>query len=403
MQKRNRSMLAHSTVGVWVGVCAVQGGVALYDLMISLVGEQPIPNIIAPLKAPPRRLALLGSPWVGKVQDDLKSSLSTLLPETEVTDHPVDPYSVQSTYDVALKIMNDHRGARIISHVTGGTKLMSIGLYQAAVGMKTPVLYVDTQSRVVRDIGPVPSGLGDLGLPKLSVETYLNAYGRKILAQPISEPTAGELEAADFLSCFNGEEAFLNQHLQSNPGKDTLSIPVRQVPPDLRFIEFVQGIKKRGLVTEARWEFRERNHSLSLAGPEATDFLRGKWFELWVYSQTAKCGFDDVRRDITIGWGPKSSNQVDAIACHKAKLLIISCKAGAIRNIPGSHLNELPTLARLAGGIYAKGVIVLNRTLGPGDEAMLDRARELRIEVIDRGGLPELPERLKKVIGETGS
>lgn len=130
-------------------------------ILIQLVSDQTMQNLLPVLRLKPQRLIHLATPRTvgrsaliaeGARQAHCPVSLETLtlsaMPGMAETLR-----AAQEAIDRTIAV-----DGRVILNFTGGTKLMSIGAYVAALKRKIPSLYVDTQEALFVD-GQTGEGL----------------------------------------------------------------------------------------------------------------------------------------------------------------------------------------------------------------------------------------------------
>jgi len=167
-------------------------------IMISLVGEQPIPNLLAVLYEQPQRVVLVCTERTRVVS----KRLGLLLKERgiSVEDKPVDV----DAYDMA-EIESKLKGIigekswspdKIVFNLTGGTKPMALAAYRLAEQLSGPFLYVQSEGKksVVyhyrfSERGPELEKAGEVP-PVLDIDIYLRAHphlGKYSESQPKNE------------------------------------------------------------------------------------------------------------------------------------------------------------------------------------------------------------------------
>ncbi len=159
----------------------------LGTIMISLVGEQPIPNLLAVLYAQPQHAVLVCTERTKAVSERLRSVLKER--GISVEDEPVDVVDVDP-YDMAdieskLKTVIRKKNwppDKIVFNLTGGTKPMAFAAYRLAEQLSGPFLYVQSEgksSRVYRyrfsERGPELEKADEVP-PVLDIDLYLKAY-----------------------------------------------------------------------------------------------------------------------------------------------------------------------------------------------------------------------------------
>jgi len=298
-------------------------------ILLSLVGEQPIPNLL-PIwqlhskkealpdwaRVPLESILFVATRSTRQVAKNLGQVIQsqTDLPELEILPmlivEPYDTHTIRVSLDQALQGAKD-AGMQAAINITGGTKLMSMAALQTASDREVPMMYVNTEKNEIQYFDP--KGVERASEPirvNLSIQHYLEAHG---------------LEVSDNLA-FNPAGSFSD-----------LIVP------------------KEGDGLEIKVETLARNSGY----------------------------FDEVRRNVFIrkhSQGEKPViNELDVVAISNGRLVVCSCKSG--RNLVNNVLYELTTLSRReAAGIYCGKVLV--SSLNDVPPGVLDRARESQIKLV---------------------
>lgn len=111
-------------------------------IMVSLVGEQPIPNLLPVRYLKPDKLMLV----VTSRTEQTAERLSKLV-QAKVFTPPVDPYAILETRDVLDEKLREVRNRLepLIFNFTGGTKNMALAAYMLAVRYEAPLIYLQTE------------------------------------------------------------------------------------------------------------------------------------------------------------------------------------------------------------------------------------------------------------------
>ena len=151
-------------------------------IMLSLIGEQPIPNLL-PLRHQPPEVAVL-------VYSDLTvkaaGRLAKLLPQgCQGEPCPVSAYDIAAAKQAMLELVaaKGWPPASLLFNLTGGTKPMSLAAYLAAAELRAPFLYLQSEGKHTRlyqyefDAQSVPHVATDELLPGLiTIDDYLRAF-----------------------------------------------------------------------------------------------------------------------------------------------------------------------------------------------------------------------------------
>lgn len=187
-------------------------------LLISLIGEQPIPNLLPAsyLKADENLLVATENPGSQKAAQ----RLSRLLPGCKVK-------QLKQGYQVSaiLSSLQDWVGERadVVVNLTGGTKPMSLAAFELATARKYPCVYYQTEAQ--QPSAPQKGFLyyyqvndsreltleNRIELPGnlLTLTDYLKAHMDDFKEAGASQDSGGELEKAVYASLRNGVDEIM--------------------------------------------------------------------------------------------------------------------------------------------------------------------------------------------------
>ncbi|NPV30716.1 MAG: DUF1887 family protein [Firmicutes bacterium] len=153
-------------------------------IMISLIGEQPIPNLLAVLYAQPQHAVLVCTERTKAVSERLCSVLKER--GISVKDKPVDvdPYNMAKIESKLKSVVREENWPpdKIIFNLTGGTKPMALAAYRLAEQLSCPFLYVQSEGKksVVYHYRFLKRGpeleKADEVPPVLDIDLYLKAH-----------------------------------------------------------------------------------------------------------------------------------------------------------------------------------------------------------------------------------
>lgn len=151
-------------------------------ITVSLIGEQPIPNLLPLRYRPPRAVVLVHSDRTEAAAERLER----LLPQGC---EPV--YCATSAYDIrairhdlaSIIEGRDWKATDLMFNLTGGTKSMALAAYLVAAKLRSPFIYLQSEGRRTRlyryefEEDDIPHLVDDRLLPGLiSIDDYLRAY-----------------------------------------------------------------------------------------------------------------------------------------------------------------------------------------------------------------------------------
>jgi len=164
-------------------------------LLLSLVGEQPIPNLL-PLwqfkDYTAVQFAATSTTWQVALnleraicQDPQLQRLQVLSPLQ------IPAYEIGAARQALAAALLEHqrRGEQVHLNLTGGTKLMSLAALQAAYGTGAALLYVSTEENQIIRLASDASELSRHPIQvNISVQQYLSAHGLEVSEHPSFEP-----------------------------------------------------------------------------------------------------------------------------------------------------------------------------------------------------------------------
>lgn len=176
--------------------------------LISLIGEQPIPNILPALHLKPSRLVLIYTDRTEKQALNLQKFFNRKSqPSTQIETVPIpiqNGYNLAEIADQLRPLLATYEG--VAFNLTGGTKPMALAGYQLAQEKAAPVFYLETEGKrsfLYEYRFPQPFALPDLSspveLPELiCIDDYLNAFLPGYRKDGFSKEDGGQFEKAVF-------------------------------------------------------------------------------------------------------------------------------------------------------------------------------------------------------------
>ncbi|RME39727.1 MAG: DUF1887 family protein [Deltaproteobacteria bacterium] len=297
---------------------------------------------------------------------------------------------------------------RMVLNATGGTKPMSDVLRDMFREANAPVFYqIPNQNRAVWLSGH------EGGFPlraDLKVEELVTAHGFRVLGCDRSLPGHSELTTAlkvaqkaskymHFTPTLNylTAEAIEREVLQTGPVGDYYL-------GQSRFMELVDLFVRGGFVSwqEDRLRFRD---------DKARAYVCGGWLEVLVYgalrhlADKGHIQLNDCVLDLNVETrAHHRPNQVDVAVVADNRLWLIECKTRRYNRGDGPQaaaekvsmdLYKMDHLRDL-GGLGARSLLVSLQSLG---DAALQRARDLRIDVLSGADLEDIGARLLEWMG----
>ncbi|HMH52303.1 MAG TPA: DUF1887 family CARF protein [Candidatus Acidoferrum sp.] len=388
-------------------------------LMISLVSEQAMPNVMAPLLVDPRPARVLcllpsvGSTAGGGRAYDIRferafQGIRGVLTElgfiVESHRQAVDPYDVEAVTATCRQIrVSLGSDVNVIYNITGGTKLMSLGAYLAAREHRPadPVIYVDSENRrLIRfdSAGTVSWPFDENRLESVTPELYLRAY--KI---------TGRFEAPDGDLDPHGDAS---RFIFGNPNALVL---VKRLVSDLEhrvktaweiarsdFTEEEMATLRVLQANRAIASLEERADAVVVRGRMAHfNYLSERWLTQHVHQILSELKGEDgapffghCRQQGDVNWFEgaarstrnKRDRQIDVCAIRGARILLVECKSGD-RQINTVNIEKLQVLAERCGRYADTLLLTMDEgVLGRRQEEFRDHLRRAVLAGVAVGG-----------------
>ena len=164
-------------------------------LLISLIGEQPIPNLLPIRYLKPDRNLLVYTNWTKEVARRLRSIISS---SNDLSfDICVNAYDLDECLnDIKDKIRSNED---IVFNLTGGTKMMALAAYALALQSNSTFIYLKSEGHksmlyryYFKDNLPHLQPIEEIP-PVITVEEYLNAYLPGFVEEGFSTDDRGDI------------------------------------------------------------------------------------------------------------------------------------------------------------------------------------------------------------------
>lgn len=396
--------------------------------LIQLVSEQTMQNLLPVLRLRPERLVHLATPrtanrsvWIGEAAR--QSQCPVALETVTLSGMPGMRETMQATLTAIEHAAEaDHE---VLLNFTGGTKLMGIGAYVAALKHKTPSVYVDTQEGAFVD-GHSGVGVGtafqdDLSftpiLRSLSVNTIAVAHGCGRVTDGLDwQPW---LALSRHLASHPADEEACHAAIHGVPGqRPVFTMPRRagewlaaldtdlEVPAAVAILAVTSGHYRPGsrsntlrLPDAGRGEFEELArldgqgsvpgyiHRLFRAAAPlqtALNFLGGAWWEVLVAERMRESGrFRDLRWSVQIGERGGADLEEDLVALEGVRVAYVSCKRSSQGGKLLPQLEQIHARAAKLGGTFNRRFLaVYQRPRFAVLRNLEKRAHELGIRLV---------------------
>jgi len=370
--------------------------------LIQLISEQTVPNLLPILRLRPDRVVHLTTPKTSARASHLRAAAHAagLKPEVEVIELSPMPGVSETHHAVRESLLQAREaGGDAAVNFTGGTKLMSIGAFSAALREKAPSLYVDTQDFCFVD-GDTSPRMAELLENDWSFTPIRKQLRVDILAIANGVPrvTTGKpwqplLPLAEHLSLHPADEQATHAALHGTAGlfpnakeprqpADWLPVLDRPIalPHAVARLAIETGLVRPGpaantvmLPDPTRAELDHLAHHqvpdfaaryFQAVAPlqHAAAFLTGGWWEVIVCHAAHQSGaFSDLRWSAHVGERGGPDTEEDILGLHGVELLYINCKRGGAKARLLPLLEEIRARAATIGGAFNRRYLALQQ------------------------------------------
>lgn len=398
-------------------------------ILIQIVSKQTMPNLLAAMAVKPDRIVHVCTPSMKRTSSSLTQAYREAFVKAGVTEVPVgEKPMVQEMFAAVSSALKTCEN--VVVNFTGGTKLMSIGAYGAANASHVPSFYVDTERGEFLD-GTTGPGIADffpgadLTILQVNKQLTVNAITK---ANGVERVTCGQkweryASLADLLlrdedleeKCHDFAAAIAKGVPQNwseakkfwqNWYSQSIDLPsaVCQAAVTAGLFDEENG----SFYAARRWS--EKIAQLDLEGSRYPRevvfaalhdvvwpflFFNGNWWEIAVmryYAETGK--MRDLRWSVNAGsrFGGSTDMEEDILGVDGVNLLYVSCKRGRDKPTLSRTLEDVNSSALRLGGDFAHKVIAVYKEItGKDRHSILNRCRELRLQLLTRRDVLSVP------------
>jgi hypothetical protein len=304
--------------------------------MISLVSEQTVPNILAIWHFRPQKLLFVSSKAMENKHKviDIIGTLSHRESGFYQLDINAEVIIVaeDSLYDGLRKLEQWIQGRddqTFIVNLTGGTKMMSIAVFEIFKKYKSRMIYIPINKSEFISLFPISSPEPSIPLThRLKVHEYLCAYG---LATVNDDKVTRNALSAKHLK---DDAAWIVEHYIEL--KDLLS-HIGQMLREYRKRKLFNFSTDFNIENDIqsdffkRFSFKQNSSTYSkVMDKDDIAFFTGGWLEIFCYNCVADlcgCGVDDAVININIKNNRGSENEFDVMFTSQNALYFIECKS----------------------------------------------------------------------------
>lgn len=349
--------------------------------MLSLIGGQPMPNVIAALQYRPERVVCFATERTRSEFEGLRAVLEKHGISAEV--RLVDPYDIGKIASAIERRLSEESGGDWIANITGATKTMALALYRLAHARSIPIVYVVTELRKIYEYAPGGAQTERPISIRFEIPDYMTAHGFVLM----EETPPDHVDAANFLACRAKNVAGLLGCIRWAVQSTKLAEGAFRLRLEYSLSKetqnVLQGLVERGILES----FGSKNTRLEIVLPESSrDFIGGKWLEIYAWDVLARRGeMDDCRRGVIVRDAKGVQNELDVVVTKNAQVGILSCKTGKME---AGWIDEVAERGRMLGRYSRKFIVSTAKGIS---ELQKDRSARLNIRLVGPEALPNLP------------
>lgn len=360
--------------------------------LVSLVSKQTLPNLLFILQAKDiDKYLFIGT--TATEQELSRTIVAAQIPNNQVAKLIVDPYNIDDIHE-KLDDFKFSKKEKFEINLTGGTKMMALGLYQFFIQKKSKLFYLPVGTNDIQQIFPKLKRPKPLKV-KVTIEEYFTAMGVKLKSGKgniLQMPPDYTLQFfIAYTQLFQRRHFRIFEQLREHDFKRY---------PKLK-CEKIIGLQP--LLNTINWQKNNK-----LLTKQEVHYLTGGWFEEYIYHQF-KVGLDLSDDAIQCNVGIETmggQNEFDVVLIYKNKLHVIECKTGLKRlRLFNQAVYKLASLDELLG-IHTASYIISLSNYRDQENLLLptynDRAQQHDIKLLDRqvltgkNGIAKIIKQIKK-------
>lgn len=363
---------------------------------VCLVSEQPIPNLTTALQLKPDMIVLLKTQGMEEKAKLLEDVLRNK--KFDVQSETIEAYDINNVIKVSETLLNKYKNYDVSLNITGGTKIGTLGTFQAFYTQNKPIFYVNTNDNKILQLSPESEHIEYTITVPISIKDYLAAYGFIIDSYVKDDGYIFKRkQLSDYLAHKPEIIRELNYKLHEFDDKDPLPITV-EVQMDGKF---------EGLLDLLDYVTKTGKGKIQISDYHDLRYLKGIWFEEHIYMIAKDAGADEVWLNVIGKWVTKSKhqpkNEFDVLVSKGTRLFYISCKtanpnrklsAQDNEGIGREYLYELDSLSDKAFGLFGKKMLASARKIE--DPYVKERANILNIKLVDGKDIITIKEGIKQ-------
>ena len=378
------------------------------NIQICLVSDQLLANYIPAMMYQPDQVHLVSSAHV------LKKGLTARL-ERMLQDQGMSVFLHDDLPDSDIQLIREFANwlaqsidletpnANITLNITGGNKLMALGMWEVFNGA-VEVIYTDTFNQCIEHLHnnqqePIES--------VLDVPTYLEAHGvRYIKALSDDDEWHNNVQSRKRITNYIAKHTdslgrligTLNYHvhnaIEEIDREQVLTVPKQTMArrPNFLGCGAMDTLEKEGLLT---WD---GHTEFTFANVESARYLGGVWLEEYAYLCAVEAGVESIACSVKINWekSRQTTNELDLILVHRNRMLFIECKTlrfGVNEQKDSDMVYKISDLGDEMRGLFGKTWLVSARK--PND-VLVARAKSRQLLIVAEKDLTRLKSHITR-------
>jgi len=367
------------------------------NVLVSLVSDQTIPNVL----------------FIREIENKLEKDIGKyLFISTEAmenkgkTDFTIQGSHIDKSKTEIIEVVEDSikdidsklkefakklsDEDNIIVNLTGGTKIMSIAIYNFFKERKSTIYYLPISKNIYKQIFPSAKHREYELNFRILLKDYLISYGIEIKSKDINKTLKGKEYTEDLFRKFLNNEIDMEVIDELRKERNEREIPLNEKAKS--FLDKINfDTKKEGILTK-----------------KEINYLTGGWFEEYAYNLARKhIQLDDDKIGLSVQISnANTQNEFDIMFVYENVLYVIECKTALRdngRNLLNDTLYKLSALKKSFGLSVKSYLFTLDKNLrdknGNIKSDYQKRADLLDIELVDRVVLSD-NNKLKKVFDD---
>jgi hypothetical protein len=377
------------------------------NIHICLVSQQLLANYIPIRMKKPDQVHLVSSHEMQRngMTKRFQRMLQTRNIETFTYENIPDS-NIAAIHEYALELLQNIKAATPNAHmtlnITGGNKLMMLGMLDIFRGDVQSIIYTDTANNTIECLH---DNTNEPLLSILTIPEYLLAYGatyrgaasddldwlnrigrRKTVSKYLAthaQELSGLIGALNMLANNALSE---NGETLENPQQELNNSPGRQ---------WREALHK---LTESAVFMWDNGKTITFSDAESARYVGGIWLEEYVYHIARDAQPDDIRNSVEITWdnSKNTRNELDVLLTYNNRMLVIECKTlrlGRDFQKDTDILYKIDSLGDDLRGLFGQTWLVSAREPTP---QMQDRAKDRNIRIIHPVQLKNLRQEIQQ-------